>query len=108
MRWLDKHTEHKFEQTLGDGEGREARHAAVHGVAKSGCESATEQQQDVPDAVPASCLLGAFVLGPEGVPLPWASCVCSTGVREWAGGHSQCWEQAPGKAPIQESATDTL
>ena len=22
MRWLDKHNEHKFEQTLGDGEGQ--------------------------------------------------------------------------------------
>ena len=29
---------HEFEQTLGDSEGREAWHAAVHGAAKSGAQ----------------------------------------------------------------------
>ena len=35
--------EDEFEQALGVGDGREAWHAAVHGVAKN--DSATEQQQ---------------------------------------------------------------
>ena len=35
MRWLDGINEHELGQTLGDGEGGEAWHAAVHGVAKS-------------------------------------------------------------------------
>ena len=36
MRWLDGITNgQEFEQTLGDGEGQETWHAAVHGVTKS-------------------------------------------------------------------------
>ena len=35
MRWLDGITDsHEFEQILGNIKGREAWHAAVHGVAK--------------------------------------------------------------------------
>ena len=33
--WHHQLNGHEFEQTLGDGEGQEAWHAAVHGVAKS-------------------------------------------------------------------------
>ena len=39
MRWLDKHHQlngHEFEQNLGDCEGQETWHAAVHGVAELG------------------------------------------------------------------------
>ena len=35
----------EFEQALGDGEGQEIWHAAVHGVAKFRHDLATEQQQ---------------------------------------------------------------
>ena len=33
--WHHQLNEHEFEQTPGDGDGREARHAVVHGLAKS-------------------------------------------------------------------------
>ena len=33
--WHHQLNGHEFEQTLGDSEGQEAWHAAVHGVAKS-------------------------------------------------------------------------
>ena len=33
--WCHRLNGHEFEQTLGDNEGQEAQHAAVHGVAKS-------------------------------------------------------------------------
>ena len=33
--WHHQLNGHEFERTLGDGEGQEAWHAAVHGVAKS-------------------------------------------------------------------------
>ena len=33
--WNHQLNEHEFEQTLGDGEGQEAWHAAVHGVTKT-------------------------------------------------------------------------
>ena len=33
--WHHHLSEHEFEQTLGDGDGREAQHAVVHGLAKS-------------------------------------------------------------------------
>ena len=35
VRWYHPLNVHEFEQALGDGEGREAWHAAVRGVAKS-------------------------------------------------------------------------
>ena len=35
VRWYHPLHVHEFEQALGDGEGREAWHAAVRGVAKS-------------------------------------------------------------------------
>ena len=33
--WHHRLNGHEFEQTLGDGDGREAQHAVVHGLAKS-------------------------------------------------------------------------
>ena len=36
LRWHHQLDGHKFEYALGVGDGREAWHAAVHGVAKSG------------------------------------------------------------------------
>ena len=33
--WHHHLSEHEIEQTLGDGDGREAQHAVVHGLAKS-------------------------------------------------------------------------
>ena len=36
---------HECEQTLGDSEGREAWHTAVHGSQKAGHDLATEQQR---------------------------------------------------------------
>ena len=38
VRWHHQLKGHEFEQTLGDREGREAWHAAVHGVAQSGAQ----------------------------------------------------------------------
>ena len=38
VRWHHQLKGHEFEQTLGDSEGREAWHAAVHGAAKSGAQ----------------------------------------------------------------------
>ena len=35
VEWHHRFNRCEFEQTLGDGEDREARHAIVHGVAKS-------------------------------------------------------------------------
>ena len=35
VRWHHRPNKYKFEQTLGDSEGQDARHAAVHEVAKS-------------------------------------------------------------------------
>ena len=46
MRWLDGNhlNGHEFEQTLGDSEGQEAWHAAVHGVTKSWTWLCEQQQ----------------------------------------------------------------
>ena len=35
VEWRHQLNEHEFEQTPGDGEGKEAWHAAIHGVIKS-------------------------------------------------------------------------
>ena len=43
--WHHQLNVHEFEQTLGDGKGQEAWHAAVHGVQREGHDLATEQQQ---------------------------------------------------------------
>ena len=42
--WLNGH---ECEQTLGDGEGQETLHAAVHGVERVGHDWVTEQQQSI-------------------------------------------------------------